>query len=169
MSDSPQHEQSEQSEQKRVVDLLEGSGIAMLTYVDPSGKLVSKPMATQETEYDGTLRFIAERSSDKVVALQADPRVNISYSNHGSWVSVAGTAAVVNDVAKLTELWDTFTGAWLEGGPDNPENILIEVTPDSAEYWDAPGGSKAVQLANLVKAKLTGSRVEGDNAQVDLG
>ena len=156
------------TEQQHVVDLLKGSGVAMLTYLDPSGKLVSKPMATQEAEYDGTLRFIAERSSHKVAALEADSRVNVSYSNHGSWVSVAGRATIVNDEAKLAELWDTFTGAWLQGGPDNPENILIEVDPDSAEYWDAPGGSKAVQLANLVKAKVSGARIEGDNAQVEL-
>lgn len=158
----------DQSEQQRVIDLLKDSGVAMLTYVGPDRKLVSKPMATQEADFDGTLRFIAERSSDKVTALQADPRVNVSYSNRGSWVSVAGRATIVDDEAKLAELWDTFTGAWLQGGPDNPENILIEVEPDSAEYWDAPGGSTVVQLVNLVKATVTGSRVEGDNARVDL-
>lgn len=154
--------------EQHVRDLLDDAKIAMLTYVDPSSKLVSKPMATQDAEYDGTLRFIAERDSDKVRALQADPRVNVSYSQNGTWISVAGTAAIVNDEAKLAELWDTFTDSWLEGGPENPNNIMIEVTPDSAEYWDAPGGSKVIQLTNLVKAKLTGSRIEGDNAQVEL-
>lgn len=82
-------------------------------------------------------------------------------------MSVTGTARVVDDTAKLQELCDTFTDAWLEGGPDNPNNILIHVAADSAEYWDAPG-SKVVQVANLVKAKVTGQRYEGENEQVDL-
>jgi general stress protein 26 len=73
----------------------------------------------------------------------------------------------VDDQAKLAELWDTFTDAWMEGGPENPNNILIRVQADSAEYWDTPG-SKVTQVANLLKAKVTGKRFEGDNAQVDL-
>lgn len=156
------------SEKQRIADLLDNANIAMLTYVDPGGKLLSKPMATQDSDFDGTLRFIAERDSDKVAALGVDPRVNVSYSQNGTWISVAGRATIVNDEARLAELWDTFTDSWLEGGPDNPNNIIIEVTPESAEYWDAPGGSKVIQLANLVKSRLTGSRIEGDNEQVDL-
>ena len=83
-------------------------------------------------------------------------------------MSLSCTARVVDDRAKLEELWGTFTGAWMEGGPENPENILIEVTGDTAEYWDAPGGGKVVQLVNLVKSAVTGKRVEGDNETVDL-
>ncbi|GAA2007475.1 MULTISPECIES: pyridoxamine 5'-phosphate oxidase family protein [Nocardioides] len=162
------HDQSTSEQEQRVVELLKDSKVAMLTYLDPSGKLLSKPMATQDVDFDGTLYFIAERGSDKVQALVADSRVNVSYSNNGSWVSVAGTASVVNDETKLKELWSSFTDSWLEGGPENPENVLVEVTPDSAEYWSAPGGSTIISLTNLVKAKLTGSRIEGDNEQVDL-
>ncbi|WP_188780371.1 pyridoxamine 5'-phosphate oxidase family protein [Marmoricola endophyticus] len=160
---------TEQSEQERVVELIRGAGVAMMTYAGPDGALVSKPMATQETEFDGTIRFIAERSSDKVRALQADPRVNVTYNDKGSWVSVAGTARIVDDVEKLEELWSSFTSSWLEGGPDNPENVLIEVEGATAEYWAAPGGSTVTSLANLVKSKVTGKRIEGDNATVDLG
>jgi len=156
-------------ENDRVIELLRGSKVAMLTFHDTDGKLLSKPMATQDVDFDGTIRFIAERSSDKARAVEADPRVNVSYSNNGSWVSVAGTARVVNDVEKLKELWDSFTSSWLDGGPDNPENVLIEVDADSAEYWAAPGGSTIISLTNLVKSKLTGSRIEGDNERVELG
>ncbi len=155
-------------DEQRVLDLVNDAKIAMLTYVDPAGKLLSKPMATQDTDVDGALYFIAELHSDKVQALQADPRVNVSYSERGSWVSIAGTARVVDDEARLEELWSAFTDSWLQGGPDNPENILIEVDAESAEYWDAPGGSKVVQLTNLVKAKVTGDRVRGDNETVEM-
>jgi general stress protein 26 len=124
-------------------------------------------MATQDVEPDADLWFIAERSSEKVANIRRDPRVNVSYSSSDSWVSVAGTAEVVDDVAKLEELWNTFTDAWLEGGPENPENILIRVAADSAEYWDSPG-SKVTQVLNLLKAKATGERFEGDNKTVDL-
>jgi general stress protein 26 len=139
----------------------------MLTSVDPDGRLVSKPMATQDVDFDGEVWFIAERDSEKVRNIEANSNVNVAYAGSGAWVSLSGDASVVDDTAKLAELWNTFTDAWLEGGPDNPNNILIRVEPTGAEYWDAPG-SKVTQLLNLVKAKTTGKRFEGDNATVDL-
>lgn len=154
-------------QQEKVRALIKDTRVAMLTTVDGEGRLVSTPMATQDVEPDGDLWFITERSSEKVANLAHEPRVNVAYSSSSSWVSVSGRAEVVDDVAKLEELWNTFTGAWLEGGPDNPENVLVRVTADTAEYWDAPG-SKATQVINLVKAKVTGRRFEGDNETVDL-
>ena len=124
-------------------------------------------MATQDVEFDGDVWFIAERASEKVRNITANPRVNVAYAGRSSWVSLSGTASVVDDQARLAELWNTFTDAWMEGGPDNPNNVLVKVDADTAEYWDSPG-SKVTQLVNLVKAKTTGKRFEGDNEKVDL-
>jgi general stress protein 26 len=156
-----------QEQQQKVRDLMKETRTAMLTSVDPDGRLVSKPMATQDVDFDGEVWFIAERNSEKVRNLQRDSRVNVAYAGKGAWVSLSGTAEVVDDETKLAELWNTFTDAWLEGGPENPENILVKVSGETAEYWDTPGG-KVTQVANLVKAKVTGRRFEGDNESVDL-
>lgn len=153
--------------QAKVRKMIENSRLAMLTTVDEDGRLVSKPMATQDVEFDGDVYFIAERSSHKVRNIQRDPRVNVAYSDSSAWVSLSGDAEVVDDHGKLSELWNTFTDAWLEGGPENPENVLIKVSAGSAEYWDTPN-SKVVQVVNLVKAKVTGERFKGDNKTVDL-
>ena len=158
---------AQQAQQRKVRDLIKSTRIAMLTSVSPDGTLVSKPMANQDVEFDGDVWFVAERASEKVRNIEANPHVNVSYSTSSSWVSLAGRAAVVDDHAKLAELWDTFTDAWMEGGPENPNNILIKVDADSAEYWDSPG-SKVTQVVNLVKAKVTGKRFEGDNERVEL-
>jgi general stress protein 26 len=168
-SDPTAHEDGpdRQDRQEKVRDLIRSTRLAMLTSVAPDGRLVSKPMATQDVEFDGDVYFIAERDSEKVRNITANPAVNVAYASNDSWVSLAGHAAVVDDQEKLAELWNTFTDAWLEGGPENPNNILIKVSADSAEYWDTPG-SKVTQVANLVKAKVTGKRFEGDNETVDL-
>jgi general stress protein 26 len=151
----------------KVRELVRSSRLAMLTTLDPTGRLVSKPMATQDVEFDGDVYFIAERSSQKVRNIERDPRVNVAYSGSGSWVSLSGDAVVLDDPERLAELWDTFTDAWMEGGPENPGNVLIKVTASSAEYWDTPN-SKVVQVVNLVKAKVTGERYEPDNETVEL-
>lgn len=152
---------------EKVHDLIKKTRLAMLTSSDADGRLVSKPMATQDVEFDGDVYFIAERDSEKVRNITARPQVNVAYAGSSSWVSLSGTATVVDDRAKLEELWNTFTDAWMEGGPENPNNVLIKVDASSAEYWDSPG-SKVTQVLNLVKAKVTGERFEGDNEQVDL-
>lgn len=154
----------------RVVELMRGTRVAMLT--TQSGgegrvRLTSRPMATQDVDFDGDVWFIAERSSALASEVGARPEVNVAYASDSSWVSLAGTAEVLDDSAKLGELWNTFTDAWMEGGPENPENVLIRVQGDSAEYWDSPG-AKVTQVVNLVKAKLTGRRYEADNEVVDL-
>ena len=161
-----EHTSSDEATAK-VAGLIKGIRVAMLTSIDPQGRLVSRPMATQDVEFDGDLWFITERSAAAVDQVQANPRVNVAFAGSSSWVSLSGTAEVVDDVQKLEELWDTFTGAWMEGGPENPENVLLRVEADSAEYWDSPG-SKVTQVLNLVKAKVTGERYEGDNKVVDL-
>jgi general stress protein 26 len=174
MTDSSQQTQQTQQtqqqadQQQKLKDMIKDVRLAMLTSVDPGGRLVSKPMATQDVEFDGEIWFIAERDSEKVRNIAANPGVNVAYSSSSAWVSVSGDAYVVDDQAKLAELWNTFTDAWLEGGPENPNNILIRVDATGAEYWDAPN-SKVTQLLNLVKAKTTGKRFEGDNETVDLG
>ena len=167
MTDEAGSRQDQQDQQEKVRKLIKDTKLAMLTSVDADGKLVSKPMATQDVEFDGDVFFIAERDSHKVRNIAANPQVNVAYASGSSWVSLAGHAEVVDDHAKLADLWNTFTDAWMEGGPDNPNNVLIKVRADSAEYWDSPG-SKVTQVANLVKAKVTGKRFEGDNQTVDL-
>jgi Pyridoxamine 5'-phosphate oxidase like len=55
----------------------------------------------------------------------------------------------------------------MEGGPDNPNTVLLHVRAESAQHWDAPG-SKVTQLVNLVKSKVTGNRFGGDSGTVQM-
>jgi general stress protein 26 len=164
---------SHDDDTRKVAELIKDIRVAMLPHTDSTGRLVSHPMATQEVEFDGDVLFIAERDSHKCqdIAAQSPAKVNVSFSSGSSWVSLSGTAEIVDDPAKLEELWNTFTDAWMEGGPEAPNNVLIKVSADSAEFWDTPG-SKATQVLNLVKAKVTGERIDDgdlvDNKVVDL-
>ena len=170
MTHHEDHQDHQDQGTAKVAGMIEDIRVAMLTHVRPDGRLVSCPMATQEVEFDGDVLFIARRSSDQVRDLSSvvgGAPVNVANSSDSTWVSVAGRAEVVQDSALLAELWNAFTDAWLEGGPEDPENVLIRVRAESAQYWDSPG-AKVTQLANLVKAKVTGSRVEGDQGVVDL-
>jgi general stress protein 26 len=152
---------------RRVAELLKDHRIGMLTTRDPFGTLMSRPMALQEVEFDGDLWFFAERGSRKVLHVGASPQVNVTVSGSGSWVSLTGQAAVVEDTAKKRELWNAGVEAWLPQGPDDDSVVLIRVEGDSAEYWDTPG--RLATVLSFAKAKVTGERYSGgDNERVDL-
>ena len=151
----------------KVAELLKGEKIAMLTTTDELGRLGSRPMALQEVEFDGDLWFFAERDSGPVATLALHPQVNVSVASGGTWVSVAGTAQVVDDTAKKRELWNAGAEAWLPQGPDDPSVVLIKVTGETAEYWDTPG--RISTALSFAKSKVTGERFSGgENETVRL-
>jgi general stress protein 26 len=103
-----------------------------------------------------------------VAHVSADARVNVSFGKGTEWVSVAGTAEVVRDRAKIRELWNQSVEAWFPDGPDTPEVVLLHVDSDSAEYWTSPGGTAATVL-QWAKSKVTHSRVSvGESGTVEL-
>ena len=148
----------------KLVDLLKDLPIAMFTTYGGSG-VRSVPMARQQVEPDAEMWFIASRDSQHVADIQAEPQVSLTFSSRDTWVALTGTAAVVEDKAKLEELWNTFAEAWLPGGPDNPNAVLLKVDVAEAEYWDTPG-SKVASLISFAKTKLTGETFDTDHGVV---
>ena len=142
--------------------------ITMLTTTNEEGQFISRPMAQQEVEFDGTLWFFAERMSRKVLHIIGNPRVGVTMTSSDSWISIFGTAEMIEDPAKKHELWNPWVEAWLPQGPDDPTVVLIKVTGTGAEYWDTPGG-RIASVISFVKSKVTGQRYDGgDNEKVEL-
>ena len=148
--------------------LLADFRFAMLTTVDLDGKLVAHPLTVQEREFDGDLWFIVGKDASAVQQLDVNPNAGVTLSSDSSWVSLAGTAELVEDHAKLEELWNSVVEAWFPDGPSDPRVGLLKFSADSAEYWDSPGGKIATAIA-LEKSKVTGETYDGgDNAKLDL-
>src|ERR1700760_590960 len=91
----------------KVAELIKDINVAMMTTEAEDGLLHSRPMATQKTEFDGTLWFFSGLNSGKISEIDWNPEVNLSYSDgsHNKYVSVSGTADIVDDRAKKEELW----------------------------------------------------------------
>ena len=132
--------------------------------------LHGRPMATAKVE--GPLRsiwFASERSSGKIEQIKADPNVYVGYTNHtgSEWASLNGTARVVDDKAKNKELWSPVWKNWFTG-PEDPNMVLIEVSPAQAEYWDS--GSRIVQLAKFAVTAVTGARTDDtEHGRLNVG
>lgn len=155
-------------ELKKIHSIMKDVRTTMMVTHDDGGALHSHPMTTQDAEFTGECWFIAGTGSDTVTQIRADGRVNLAYAGPSSWLSLSGTATVVDDVAKKKELWNTFTDVWFDGGPEDAESVLIHVDAESAQYWDTPG--RLATVVSMLKAKVTGDKPDvGDSDEVQLG
>ncbi len=157
---------TEDDDRTKLVELLQDLPIAMFTTFGSGGPR-SVPMARQEVEPDAEMWFITGRDTAHVDELEAHPEVALTFSSRDSWVALTGRATLVDDEAKLRELWNTFAEAWLPGGPEDPNAALIKVDVERAEYWDTPGG-KVASLVSFAKTKLTGDTYDADHGTVDV-
>jgi general stress protein 26 len=151
-------------EERKFADLMRDMSIGMMTTYGPDGPR-SIPMARQEVDPGADVWFITARDTQHVRDIGADPLVSITFSSRDSWVSMVGRAQIVEDQAKLEELWNTFAEAWMPAGPDDPNAALIKVSLDRAEYWDTPGGTVASVLS-FVKSKVTGETFDAEHGTV---
>ncbi|WP_186628939.1 pyridoxamine 5'-phosphate oxidase family protein [Rhodococcus sp. BP22] len=153
---------------EKVAGLMGESKLCMFTTHGRDGHLLSRPMALQETEFDGDLWFFARNDSRKVMDVRANSSVNVAFQSGTAWVSLSGSAEIVRDESKKKDLWNQAAAAWFDNGPESEEVVLIKVEAEGAEYWSAPG-SKVSTLIAYAKSRITGDKPDvGTNDTVDL-
>ncbi|WP_214747827.1 MULTISPECIES: pyridoxamine 5'-phosphate oxidase family protein [unclassified Exiguobacterium] len=146
---------------KKLIDKIE---TAMLTTISAEG-LVSRPMQTQDIEFDGDLWFLTSKETDKYQELLKNPSVNVAYVDK-SYVSIRGTAELVEDIERKKELWSPRYEAYLGTTYEDPKVVLIKVNTEAAEYWETGNTTKSVKQ---VLKKVVGKDDENEiNETVDL-
>lgn len=162
---------SRKQEVATLAKLMKKIDIAMLTTVGTGGYLVSRPLSTQATTFDGEhIWFMTEADSPKAAEIRRHAKVNVAYASKdaNTYISAAGDARVVRDQALIDRFWSGALKAFFPKGPNDPNLTLIEVRVRTIEYWDGPGswiGKAATYLAALVTGN---DDVMGENRIVDL-
>lgn len=152
-----------QEELKIFRNLIKGIDTAMLTTITDEG-LISRPMKTQEVEFDGDLWFFTKKETDKYKEILHDKEVNVAYAGK-SYVSVRGRAEIVEDLAKKKEQWRKPYEKIMKASYDDPNIILIKVKVEAAEYWET--GNFTKQVAFLYK-RMTGQETESTDINETL-
>jgi general stress protein 26 len=170
LSDAPKGRMKALISMDYMMALLKDIRVTMMTTIHEDGTLRSRPMATQDLEFDGVLWFFTLENAPKVGDVQEHPQVNLSYvkPDDERYVSISGTAQLVRDKQKIDELWKPFLKAWFPNGKDDPNLALLKVTVTVAEYWDGLS-NKMVQLYYIAKSAATGKvDMGGENAKVQF-
>lgn len=144
----------------------------MMTTRNGENHLHSCPMNTTETSIGAKeIWFIGHKPSETVDNIKQNPEVNLAYVTQESdkYLSISGTAELVEDEEKLNELWSIMYNAYFEQGKDDPKVQLIKVVPHGAEYW--ANGNAITSAVKMAAAALTDNAVEkslGDNFSIKL-
>ena len=156
------------TEFQRVGELIAKARFAFVTTIGDDGRLLSRPLAVLDREFDGDLYFFTMAPSPKTEQIAADSHVNVSLQSGDDYLSIAGTASVSRDQTLIDELWNRYAEAWFEQGRQDPSVALLKVHADSAEYWtmDDP---KPIALIKYAKAIIGGDQPDvATNKTVEL-
>lgn len=154
------------AERSHLAELIEPIRVAMLTTVDDTGALQSRPMSPLALDGQGALWFFTDLRSAKADQLR---HANVSFADTGSatYVSLAGHGELSTDRARIEALWTAFARPWFPDGPESTNLALLKFVPHSAEYWDAPN-SRMVRVLALAASVIAGAPVAlGEHATLN--
>lgn len=128
----------------------------------------SRPLSSRVRRDEHAIYFLVSATGHKNGQIEAYPEVNLAYADKSKmdFVSISGQAEVLNDRAKIKDLWSDFDKAWWDSA-DDPDIRLIKVSPERGELWDSPG--RLIALTTMLTAAVTGAKPDfGDNATTRL-
>lgn len=158
---------------KSFYEMIEDIDTAMFTTRRRDGHLVSRPMANQVAANGADLWFVTSKDTSKLIDLEYDPHVNLSYYKDRTreWVSVSGIAKISTDRQKIRELYRPDWSIWFGGGgsehdgtAEDPRIVLIGVDIESATFMEVTKPQPVV-LFELVKGLVTGKAPEMGKTQ----
>ncbi len=136
-------------------DTMRSAGFGFLVTTDLSDRLYARLMQPFEPEDDWRIWLGTSPRTRKITEISHNENVLLAFSNVslGAYVTVAGPAALVTDVALRKKYWrDEFEMYW-PAGPSGDDYVLICVTPerielvnDAAGVSPEPKGLKCVSL-----------------------
>lgn len=158
---------SSDPEVNKLGDLIKDIRIAMLTTITPEDKLHSTPLMTQEIDFDGDLWFLISKNSTKIQDLKKNEDISVSYAGSGKYISITGTAELLEDREKVQEVWHKAYEAWFPQGPLDPSIQLLKVNVDKAEYWEGHS-SPVYRMIEFVKIATGKPANMGTHGTLDL-
>ena len=123
--------------------------------VEGSGQHL-QPMAHHVDRGERCLWFLTKRDTDLVQALHPGARAHFAVISKAQdfHACLAGPLTVEGDRAKLDQIWNPVSGAWFQGGKDDPDLVMLALRPSSAAIWASTASTLAFAW-EIAKANAT--------------
>jgi general stress protein 26 len=142
-------------------EVVDAFDTCMLLTFTARGTPHARPMALAGRDHSA-LWFVSDRDSAKVDEMTTDRTTVVTFQGSRRWAAATGRATVVDDRARIDELWSKPMQAWFPDGPDDSDLVALRVDLDDGEYWDISGGKLARFAVGLARSVATGDRIDSD-------
>lgn len=119
---------------RRAEELLERAEVVTLAVNGEDGFPRSYVMTKLPGESIRVFPFLAKEDSEKIRALEQDPRACVSYFAPGGSVSLTGSVQLIRETGALRELWVPELDRIFPAGPESGELVLIRFEPRAATF-----------------------------------
>jgi general stress protein 26 len=139
--------------------MTKGIGVCMLLTKGKDDTEEVRPMAVADVDDEGSIWFLASKSSEKIKSLRYDERAHLVFAHPGKemYLDIKGSAEVVENKETIKRIWTPLAKAWFPGGADDPDICAINIRPEAGFYWDTQHG-KVVELLKIISTVVTGKK-----------
>jgi len=142
---------------KKIKELISQSDTCFFCTEDGTGPSKGvRPMSIQEVDEAGFLWVLLANDSHTYEEVTADPHVKLYFqgSKHSDYLYLTAEATVVDDKAKIKDLWNPILKTWFTEGEDDPRIALLKITPSEGYYWDNKHGNLVAGIKMMVGAAI---------------
>lgn len=120
--------------------ILENSHVGTMATVQ-GGKPFSRYMTFFSQDF--TMYTATSKKTEKVDELESNPNTHILIGYHDdgygdAYLEVAGTVTISDDKQLKEKIWNDHMKPWFEG-PDDPDLVILKVSPDSIRLMNKKG------------------------------
>ena len=116
---------------------------AMLTTYNAEKGFHSRPMGTADVDNEGNIWFFTNEYSPKASEISVENTVSLTYSdpaNH-TYLSIIAEASIVDDKAKMKELWNPFIKAFFPEGLEDFTQLVVPILQERGLFRTDYSGS----------------------------
>ncbi len=111
------------------IDFVTERHLATLSTLGPDGRIHVVPVGF--TWHDGLVRIITSGPSQKVANLRRDPKATVSQVDGGRWITIAGSARILDDAGSVAEAVELYAVRYRQPRV-NPLRVAIVIEPETA-------------------------------------
>ena len=149
---------------------MEDIRVCMMCTLEGTNEIAARPMSVQKVDEMNHVWFFTHIDTDKVKEANHHQEVVLTFMSEakGVYLTVKGSGRSTQDKTLMQDLYNPMIKAWFPQGLDDPKLGLLEIVPESAEYWNATGG-KIGEMFSIAKALVTGTMYNnGEHAEIKL-
>lgn len=95
-----------------------------------------RAMFSPRVDDDFTVWYATSGSSNKIRQIKSDRNVCTVFYDEARYVRVKGQAEVVTDEEMKADLWEDDWAKYWPKGKDDPDYVLIKISPTFVDYLD---------------------------------